>query len=51
MKKKYIQPIVEVIEYNFHQPMLTTSVPLSETDTDIQFAPEREFDFDDFLSQ
>jgi hypothetical protein len=48
MKKKYIQPIVEVIEYNLCQPMLTTSVPLSNTETDTQFAPEGEFDSYDY---
>ena len=44
MKKKYIQPTLDVIEYNLRQPMLTTSVPLSNTGTDTQFAPEGEFD-------
>jgi len=48
MKKKYIQPIVEVIEYNLCQPMLTTSVPLSDTGTGTQFAPEGEFDSYDY---
>ena len=40
MKKKYIQPTVEVIEYNLRQPMLIGSLPLSDTGTDIQFAPD-----------
>ena len=40
MKKKYIQPTVDVIEYNLRQPMLTGSLPLSDTGTDIQFAPD-----------
>ena len=44
MKKKYIQPTVDVIEYNLRQPMLTGSLPLSNTGTDTQFAPEGEFD-------
>lgn len=44
MKKKYIRPTVEVIEYNLRQPMLTASIPLSDTDTNIQFAPEGEFE-------
>ena len=38
--------MVEVIDYHIHQPMLTTSVPLSDTGTNTQFAPEYEFDLD-----
>jgi len=39
-----MQPTIEVIEYNLYQPMLTGSLPLSNTGTDTQFAPEGEFD-------
>jgi len=48
MKKKYIQPIVEVIEYNLCQPMLAGSLPMSEDPTSTQFAPEGEFDSYDY---
>jgi hypothetical protein len=47
MKKTYIQPTTEVIRYHLCQPMLTTSMPLSDTPTGTQFAPEGLFDFDD----
>lgn len=47
MKKTYIQPTTEVISYHLCQPMLTTSLPLSDTTTGTQFAPEGVFDFDD----
>lgn len=47
MKKKYIQPTIDVIEYNLRQRMLTGSLPLSETDTDIQFAPEFDLELSD----
>ena len=41
MKKKYIQPTTDVIQYNLCQPMFSGSIPLSDTtDTDVQFAPE-----------
>ena len=46
MKKTYIQPATEVIRYHLCQPMLTTSLPLSNTDTETQFAPEGMFDFE-----
>ena len=47
MKKTYIHPTTEVIHYNLCQPMLTTSVTLSETGTDIQFSREETLDLDD----
>lgn len=46
-KKTYIQPTTEVIRYHLCQPMLTTSMPLSDTPTGTQFAREDFFDVDD----
>ena len=40
MKKKYIHPTTAVIELDLSQPMLIGSLPLSDTGTDIQFAPD-----------
>ena len=40
MKKRYIHPTTEVIELDLSQPMLIGSLPLSDTGTDIQFAPD-----------
>lgn len=55
MKKTYIQPATEVTRLNACQPMLTTSIPLSDTGTDVQFTredlsvfeDESSFDFDE----
>ena len=40
MKKKYIYPTIEMIKINLSQPILSGSIPLSDTETGTQFAPE-----------
>lgn len=47
MKKTYIQPTLLVVKYDLCQPMLTTSIPLSDIDTGTQLAPE--IDLDEFF--
>lgn len=47
MKKTYNHPTLAVIRCNHCQPVLTTSIPLSDTETSTQFAPEGFFDVDD----
>ena len=47
MKKTYNHPTLAVIRCNHCQPVLTASIPLSDTTTGTQFAPEDFFDVDD----
>ena len=47
MKKTYNHPTLAVIHCNHCQPVLTASIPLSDTGTNTQFAPEGIFDADD----
>ena len=47
MKKTYIHPTIEVIHYDLYQPMLTTSITMSETGTGTQFSREEIFDFEE----
>jgi len=47
MKKTYNHPTLAVIRCNHCQPVLTTSILLSDTETSTQFAPEGFFDVDD----
>lgn len=61
MKKTYIEPTIEVVTCQLHQPMLSgsASLPLSDGDTDVQLSrdvnladyTEPDFDVEDYEHQ
>lgn len=47
MKKTYINPITEEIQYDPSLPMLNGSLPMSDTETDTQFSRDDIFEWED----
>lgn len=47
MKKTYINPAIEEIQFDPSLPMLSGSLPMSETETDTQFSREDIFEMED----
>ncbi|MBQ8655702.1 MAG: hypothetical protein IJ527_01370 [Prevotella sp.] len=44
MKKKYCLPTLQVVHVSTQQVLATSSFSISDTETDIQFARELDFD-------